>query len=98
MVEQCATRWERYHACIPGATTRVLGHLVAPNGDFIGELDVACTKDHVLDTDVITRATSTWENGAVLLMHDPMPVLVIGTAILHGSIIREALARHGVTV
>jgi hypothetical protein len=34
----------------------------------------------------------------VLFIRDPMPVLVIGTEILHGPVIREALARHGVTV
>jgi hypothetical protein len=98
MVDHGAVRWEKYHACIPGATTRVLGHLIAPDGDFIGELDVACIRDRVLDADVITRATRIWEDGAVLFIRDPMPVLVIGTEILHGPIIREALARHGVTV
>jgi hypothetical protein len=93
-----APRWERYHACIPGATTRVLGHLIAPDGDFVGELDVACLRDQVLDADMVTRATSAWENGTVLFVRDPMPVLVIGTEILRGPIIREALARHGVTI
>jgi hypothetical protein len=47
---------------------------------------------------MVTRATSAWENGTVLFVRDPMPVLVIGTEILRGPIIREALARHGVTI
>jgi hypothetical protein len=98
IVDQGPPRWEKYHACIPGATTRVLGHLIAPDGDFVGELDIACIQDPTLDGEATTSAARAWEDGAVLFIRDPMPVLVIGTEILHGPIIREALARHGVTV